>query len=173
MAFSFHHDLQARWRNLFTLFLAFSWLGGIFFGVWISCFAGGPLLSLMRNAFVCDVSIFGLLLTATLPFLLSALAVLISGPEWLLPVSFVCGFLYGHVCLTAIRAFGLAGWLIRPILCFSISTAAPLTYLFWLRIIHQEQRFSKLEALSFLSFAVLIGSLDYSLISPFLADLLF
>ena len=173
MAPVLHHNLQVQRRKGLTLFLAFFWLGGILFGLWISCYAGDPLLSMMRSAVVSSVSIVGLMLAAALPFLLSAFAVFISGPGWLLPVSFVDGFLYGFACLTVVRAYGSAGWLIRPILCFSICASAPLTYIYWLRRVHNAQKPSVMETFFFLSCAVLIASIDYSLISSFLAELIF
>lgn len=172
MAQSFLLDSKPRGRKVSRLFLAFFWVCGILFGVWICCLAGGPFLSAMRSALFRPVSIIGLLLTATLPFLLSALAVFISGSAWLLPLSFLSGFMHGAVSFAAYLSFGFAGWLLRPLLCFSAWATAPAAYWFWLRHISGSQRLSLGEACCFLSFAALIGSLDHSYISPFLAKLI-
>lgn len=172
MAQKFHPDLQVWWRKGCTLFLAFFWLTGILFGAWISVAAGEPLLSLMRGAFSSSVSIVGLLLVTTLPFLLSALAVFLSGPGWLLPLSFGNGFLYSYVCLTVLRCFGSAGWLVRLLLCFGICMMTPVLYFFWLRHISGERKNIFGEVFFLFSLAVLIASIDYSLVSPFLANLI-
>lgn len=173
MASGFQLDLQAKRRKGYTLFLAFFWFAGIVLGIWISVLAGTPLLSLMRSNFGSAVSIVGLLLAACFPFLISVFTVLISGPGWLLPVGFANGFLHGYICLAVIRSFGSAGWLLRLLLCFSIVSSAPVLYLFWLRLISRGKDGFFSETLFFFALTVLIGSIDYSLVSPFLADLIF
>ena len=172
MACGFGQDLQTRRRKAYTLFLAFFWFAGIFSGILISRHADSTVLSLMRSAVDSAVSIVGLLSAACLPFLLSALAVSLSGPGWLLPVGFVNGFLYSYVSMTVFRSFGFSGWLLRPLLCFSMVSVAPALYCFWLRLISAGRESFFSETAFFLSLALLIGSVDYSLISPFLARLI-
>lgn len=173
MAPALRRNLQVWRRKHRRLFLAFFWTCGILFGIWISFLAGSSSFSLMRGAPGATVSINALLLTATLPFLLSALAVFLSGPEWLLPVSLVCGFLYGYIGLLVFRTFGSAGWLIRPMLCFSICASAPLLFLYWQCLFASNRKMFLFETFFFLSCAVLIASFDYSHVSPFLASLIF
>lgn len=170
---SIHIDLQALWRKASSFVLAIFWICGILFGVWICYLAGDSLIALMRRAVFCSVSIVGLLTVASFPFLLSALAVSISGPGLLLPVCFAGGFLYGYCSFAVFRSFYAVGWLIRPLLCFGIFTMAPVTYLYWLRHISGERKPCRMEIFFFLCIAVLVGTIDYSLISPFLAELLF
>lgn len=172
MALLFHPDLQVWRRKGSRFFLAFFWLTGILSGAWISVSAGAPLLSLMRSALNGSVSVVGLLLVTTLPFLLSALAVFLSGPGWLFPLSFGYGFVYAYVSLAVLRSFGSAGWLIRFLLCFSVSAVTPILYFFWLRHVAGDGNNTVSEVFFFLSLAVLIGSIDYSLVSPFLAGLI-
>lgn len=172
MAFSDFSVSQIRWRKGSWRFLAFFWICGVVSGVWIYAGAGSSVSSLMRSIPYGAVSIVRSLSVAIVPFLLSAIAVFLSCPLLLLPISFCDGFLYGFISLAALCCFGSAGWLVRLLLCFTIITVAPLNFWFRLRHISGERAASKTEILFFLSLCILVGSIDYSCISPLLAMLL-
>lgn len=170
MARLFHRNLPVRRRKYSFLILALCYLSGLLFGALASRFAGNRLDLLMRGALSGAVSIVGLLCITVVPFLFSAFAVYLSHPALLFLVSFAEAFLFCFVSLGVMRCAGSAGWLIRWLLCFSGSVFAPVLYLYWLR--HLTEPFSGLEAAGMLSLCLLIGSVDYRLISPFLAELI-
>ena len=126
----------------------------------------------MRGAVGRPVSIVGLLCVTIFPFLFSAFAVYISEPWLLLPVSFGDAFVLSFVSLGVMQCYGSAGWLVRWLLTFSASLAAPLLYLYWLRHLTGRRRFSSLEAACVLCLYALIGSVDFRLISPLLVRLI-
>ena len=170
MARLFHLSFPEWWRKYRSVLLALCYLAGLFFGVFVFRSADERLELLMRGAFSGTVSIVGLLCVTILPFLFSAFAVFLSRPVLLFLVSFVQAFAFSFVSLGILRCSGSAGWLTRWLLCFSGSVFAPVLYLYWQR--HLTRPFSGLEAAGMLSVCLLIGSIDYCLISPFLARLI-
>ena len=86
--------LPAATRRRAQALLAFSFLSGHFLGVWCSGNASDFFLPAMRTAVSGRVSIIGLLSCALLPFLISALAVYLEQPVFLLPIAFVKAFLF-------------------------------------------------------------------------------
>lgn len=173
MAQLFHRNPPLWWRKYSFLFLAFCWTAGLLSGAAVYLSAEKSLDSLMRGALGRPVSIVSLLCVTILPFLLSAFAVYISKPWLLLPVSFGDAFVLCFVSLGVMQCGGSAGWLVRWLLMFSASLAAPLLYLYWLRHVTGRRRFSSLEAACVLCLYALIGSIDYRLISPMLVRLIY
>ncbi|MGM9548844.1 MAG: hypothetical protein ACI3V5_03265 [Faecousia sp.] len=172
MAQFFHRNLPVWWRKCCFLILAFCWIAGLLSGAYVFRSAGSSLDSLMRGALFRPVSIAGLLCVTIFPFLFSAFAVYISEPRLLLLVCFGEAFVFSFVSLGLTQCGGSAGWLIRWLLSFSTSLTAPLLYLYWLRHLTGRKRFCSLEAAGMLCMCALIGSVDFRLISPFLAGLI-
>lgn len=69
-------------------------------------------------------------------------------------------------------AYGSAGWLVRWLLMFSDILTLPLLCLFWLRAFSHERSQSLCFAAAVGVIAVFIGSLDYTVVSPFAAMLI-
>lgn len=172
MARFFCSGLPHWWRKGCRFFLAFSWLAGLACGILVYLSAGNFLLSLMRSTLYVPVSIVGLLCVTTFPFLLSAFAVFLSKPVLLLPICFGKAFLFAFASIGILQAFGSAGWLLRWLLLFSDCASIPLLYWFWLRYLPGYRSLSGWEAASMLSLWLLIGSVNYSVISPLLARLI-
>ena len=152
--------------------LAFFWIVGLLTGI-LAVYLSGPSLSLlMRRTLDCSVSIARLLSAAFLPFILSALAVFLLARSLIFPIAFAKGFCVGYVSLGIVYTFGLSGLLFCYLLCFTDLLVLPLLWLFWLQCLNE----SKISVFGvFLTISVLvflIGSIDYRLISPFLADLI-
>lgn len=172
MARFLHHDIYCPSRKFVRHFLAVCWTAGLGCGIW-SCFlADDSISSLMRSCLNGSVSIVGLLTVTLLPFLLSAFAVLLSGPWLLFGIAFGKGFVFAFVSMASLAGFGCAGWLLRFFLCFSDCLSLPLLYWFWLRCFRSSG--TGFGTCIFLTGALLflIGSIDYCLIVPFLADLI-
>lgn len=118
------------------------------------------------------VSIVSLLSVTVLPFLLSASAVFSSCRWLLLPIAFFRAFLLSYVGMGIYGCFGSAGWLFRLLLCFSELFSTPLLYWFWLRCCDPDRgRIAPQGALTG-ALCLLIGSVDYCLISPQLRSLI-
>lgn len=160
------------WRKGCRFFLACFWLSGALCGILASLSAGRTLVSLMRGTLFVPVSIVGMLCATALPFLLSAFAVFLSRPVLLLTICFGKAFLFAFVSMGIFQAFGSAGWLLRWFLLFSDYASVPLLYWFWLRHISGERPLDGWETALLCSLALLIGSVNFSVISPFLAGLI-
>ncbi len=168
----FHSPMQRSSRRDTPFFLAFAWILGIVFGVGASYCASHSLSSLMRMTANSPVSIFGLLSAMLLPLLCSAFAVYISCPWLLIPTAFLKAFLYTYFSFGILASYGSAGWLIRLLLIFSDTLMLPVLWLFWLRGIQWGRVDFLYRLIPAVSVVFLIGSIDYSIISPFLAQII-
>lgn len=172
MARFFFHNLPRRERNCSQFILAFSWLSGLLCGAFALLSADNRIISLMRSVALAPVSIVGLLCAILFPFLFSASAVYFSKPGWLFPISFGKAFLFAYVSTGIVQAFGSAGWLIRFLLLFGNCASIPVLYWFWLRHLPGCRRSLGWEDILAISITMLIGSVHYRIIVPFLALLI-
>ncbi len=161
------HSFSRVTRSVSNIFLAFSFLLGLLSSIGFSMNAGADFDSLMCRAASSSVSIVGLLAVSLFPFLLSAFAVLISLPELLLPICYGKAFCYGLVSMGVLRYFGSAGPLARMLLMFSNLAAIGLLYFFWQRYVSGENKPDLWELFTYFSLFLLIGSVDYCIVSPF------
>lgn len=169
MAHMFH---GGSGRSKYSVALALFWICGILCGASLFLMAGSSNASLMRGLVSGSVSIVGLLGVTVLPFLISAYAVSISEPKLLFPVCFGKAFCFSYVSAGILWSFGSAGWLIRWLLMFSEFLTLPVLYGYWQRHISGKHPFSGMETGCILALLILIGSVDYRCISPFLAMLI-
>lgn len=172
MDFIFHSRLPRLFRKDSVAFLAFPWITGLIAGAITSIFAGDSFLPLMRGALYSPVSIVSLLSAMLLPLLFSAFAVYISCQWLLIPVVVAKGFLYAFFCAGILFSFGSAGWLLRLLLIFSDTLMLPVFWMFWLRSLKSGKSGILMRVVPAVSAALLIGSIDHTLISPFLAEIL-
>ena len=166
------HESPKSSRKGSTVFLALSFSAGLTGGILTFIAAGQSIFPLMRSTLSGSVSIVSLLCVTALPFLFSAVAVFLSGPQLLFPIAFGKAFFFSFFSLGTMAAFGSAGWMIRCLLMFSDLMGLPLLYYYWQRHIPGGHAFSSMEAFAFFSLFFLIGSIDFCLISPFLAGLI-
>lgn len=166
-----HHDFTDFWRRCSRLCLALIWIFGLIAGCILFFSAEPEFSSLMPMAVGGRVSIVGLLSVILLPFLFSAFAVFISQSWLLLPLAFCKAVCFSYVSLGVMEAYGSAGWLMRLLLMFSDIAVLPLLYGYWQRYISGDRQFGIWPGLLFLVGGLCIGSMDYCLISPFLAGL--
>lgn len=165
-------SLLRFWRRECRLFLAFFWTAGWGFGSWFGSTAEEFVVALMRRACEGNVSIVSLLFVTLLPFLISTFVVLHNAVYLLLPLAFCKAFLISNICCAVAACFGSAGWLVGILLLFSEFCAAPVLYGFWRRHISGRQSLSVEEILGFCVWIFLIGSINFRIISPFLASLI-
>lgn len=150
--------------------LAFLWLAGLGAGFLFSRCASDTLLSLMRQAPMCPVSIVWRLVYNALPFLIAAFAVSISGNKLLFALCWIKIFLFSSFAFSSVAAFGSAAWLVRLLLQFSDLCLLPVLYWFASRLLGQGRLARDLGIC--LALASLIGAVDQSCIAPFLMAIL-
>lgn len=160
------------WRRACIVLLALFWCVGLFFGIYTACSFNDAFVPLMRAAVQCRVSIVGLLLILFLPFLFAAFAVYFSQPWLLLVIGFVKAFSFGFCCFAAQSCFGSAGWLVRLLLLFSDSCMLPVLCWFCVRHISGDLMAIRKDLILALALAIVVGSIDYYWVSPFLAALI-
>ena len=158
-----------RHRN--AILLALVWVSALILGTVFAVHAGNNYFLLMRGAPDCSVSIAGLLATVLLPYLFAAFAVYISKPKLLYLVCFAKVFAFAMCGYGICVAYGSAGWLVRWLLQFSDICTVPV--LCWFSIRHLQGRSCtfRTDCLIYGGMVMLVGYLDYSLISPFLVIL--
>ena len=159
-------------RRVYAVFLAFALLLGVILGSLCSGFAEPVLFLLMRTAAESRVSIVCLLPVMLLPIFLSAFAVSSSKTVLMLLICFSKAFLFSFVSLGISQTYGSAGWLIRSMLLFSDCLTTPMLYWFWLRHLPENRPYVGWETFGMSALGILIGSVDYRIISPFLASLI-
>ena len=151
--------------------LACLWILGLLLGIYTAVQSGDSFSLMMRGRDL-TVSIFGLLLTVVLPFLLSAIAVYLSHPFLLLGIVFGKAFLFGYCCCGLLTVYGDAFWLIQPLLMFSDLLSLPFLMRFWLRSFRQPEQLRIRSCLLLLVIPVAIAVVDICIVSPFVTVLL-
>lgn len=159
-------------RRSSILLLACVWMTGLILGVFFSARSSDSYFLLMRTAASSRVSIAGLIASAYLPFLFSAFAVLIGKPWLLYPLSLIKALASGFGFSGAALAFGSAGWLAQPLLFFTDVCLLPVLCWFMIRHIGGAENSLKRDFFLCTAAAVLVGCLDYCVVSPFLAMLI-
>lgn len=158
-----------KWRRIF---LALCYCAGLLMGSIVAAQAQESIASWMRTAEFQRVSIVSLLSVTCLPFLISALAVMISQTWLLFPICFLKAFCFGF-CATGVSCvFGSAGWLVCGLLLFTDLCSMPLLIFWWLRYLDGLRRLRFSDTALTASLLFLIGSLDHCVISPFLAGII-
>lgn len=152
--------------------LACAWFLGLVTGILFSISASDSLFPTMRAAVSGCVSISGLLSAMLLPLLFSAFAVYISQPLLLIPIAFLKALIFSFLGMSIMAAYGSAGWLVRFLLMFSDCMMLPFLWWYWLQAISCPRRAAVRNTALVFVIAVMIGSFDYCVISPFLAKVI-
>lgn len=127
----------------------------------------------MMYPFVFDrVSIVGMIASLVLPIILSYILINRCNIYFALPVLFLKAFLYMCCYYSISVAFGSAGWLVRALVLFSDSVSVViLLFFFYMYVAGDTGVFHRLFRIAILALLV-IGCLDYYVISPFILMLL-
>lgn len=146
------------------------WLLGLLLGTLLAVGADASMISLMRRAANCRVSIV-LLLTAVLPFLISAYAVSIYRYSILSVLGLLKAFAYSFCGILSVRAFGSAGWLVQPMLQFTDSITTIFLCFFGIRCCVDQTGFKR-DLIICILVSVAAVIIDYALVSPYLLSLM-
>ncbi len=156
-------------RSVITLVL--SWCGGLLAGTLFAAGADESLLSLMRRALSCRVSIVLLFLAAVLPFLITAYAVCINKYLILYAACFLKGLVFSYCAFLIFRAMGDSGWLLQPMFQFTDSVMCTVFCWFSLRCCTIGERLLKRDLMVCIFISALVVIIDFLLVSPFLGTL--
>lgn len=156
----------------YVLFLAFSWISGIAFGLAFALYTQPYTASWMRMAVFGRVSIVGLACILLGPLYLSAAAVFFHRPGWIYVIATVKGISFGFGIYVFTAVCGSAGWLMRLLVAFSDSAMLVPLFLFWIRHLEGSHRYLKHDLIFCTASALLIGAADYFIISPYTAAIL-
>ena len=164
-------ELSFRRRSTYSWLLAFFWIAGLITGIFLALRIDASVISFIYAAVHRPASIVSLLLTTSLPFLFSAIAVFISKPGLLPVFAFSKTAAFSLVSLMTLRTFGTAGWMIRCMVMFADICTLPFFYSFCQRHICGSSHLSIFDG-SYLIASILICSLDFYCISPFFTEVL-
>lgn len=142
--------------------------------IWIVGFSSGIAIASRSSAYLLKltfsferVSFVGLVFASILPLIISALAVKLSAPLFLLIVAFTKALLFGFAVFVLHNFYGNAFWLSRWLYMFSDSLMTVFLLWFWLRsITGKSSHFDKDLIICLISAAVLV-LVDYFIVSPF------
>lgn len=158
-------------RKYRRIVLAFFWIFGLFGGFFYFLSAAPSTASVMSGYFRIPVSIVRLLVWNLLPCVFSAAAVLLSAPWLLILICFGKAFLFAYVSLCFACTFGSAGWLIWLLVMLPDLLTLPLLYFYWLRHFSCAGSAGSFSGVILFCGSIFLCSLDYRVISPFLASL--
>lgn len=152
--------------------LAFSWVCGLSFGLFLASRMHGNFSSLMRTALTNRVSIVGLLIILLFPFISSAVAVWFSRTGYLYLLVAGKGICFSFCVYLIMVEFPSSGWLFCRLLLFSELCILPPLFYLWIKSIEGGKQTIRHSAGFCLLIAVVAGVLDYFLISPFTVTLM-
>lgn len=158
-------------RRMYPAVLVFVSVLGLLFGIWSGMLSGSSFVSLMRSCDFSAVSIVSLIVIS-LPFLISALAVVCSCRYFLFAVVFGKAFSFGFSGMCCFSAFQSAGWLVFFLLFFMDICLFPVLYWFVFRHIAEGHRSLKKDLLICTGAVCIVGGLNLHIISPLLAELI-
>lgn len=148
-----------------TMALTIVWVSGILIGAMLanktSAQLSGYTLFPERTTFL------GLLISAILPLVISAIVIKIRAPILILPIAFIKSFSYSYTGFLLYSFYGDAGWLAEWLCLFSDPIVIVSCLWFWLKNISAKSIFVNKDLLicSFISFGALC--IDYFIVSPF------
>ena len=153
--------------QLHKIFIILSWLLGLCLGYYFGVKTPLSVISLMRMSVSQRVSIVWLFFVLLIPLFLSFLALRFSLPQLFIPLAFFKAYSLSYCIFCVTYFFGSAGWLVRLLCFFSDSCCVVILILFWLS--HTVWRKRKcLYNLGLCAAAtILIGCIDYFIVSPF------
>ena len=158
-------------RNSAIALLLLIWFFGLLLGSYLAAVSGESFFLLMRTAASSRVSIVGLIASSFLPFLFSAFAVYTNKYKLLYICCFSKALMFAWCAFASAAAYQSAGWLVRCFLQFSDILLIPVFCWFSIRQVSGVSTLKRDLSLCTALF-VLVGSLDYCVVSPFLVMLI-
>lgn len=154
-----------------TFLLAFIWCAGIFLGCCVSWCSRSTVAIVFRSAVCSQSSFFGGLTTAVLPFLLTG-AGMMYGRWTIFLIAFLKSFSFGFCGYSIGLSFGAGCWLLWPLFLFIDVAVVPVCFYYWCICLDPGFEHRHKYLMCCLGYGVLIGSIDYFIISPFLSSVI-
>lgn len=153
------------------LFLAVSWILALIFGLFFISHTNPFFSSLMCRIVYEPVSVVGLVCVLFVPLSISAVAVCCRNAVLIFLICDIRGFVLGCCLYSILHIFNSGGLFIAGLLMFSTVLFQIVLLWLWLRSLTGTICLKK-DLIVCSAIAVLIGSLDYFCISPFLQVLI-
>ena len=163
--YTYKQFLSKHSRVLIISMLAFIWVIGILTGFSVASRSSSHLLKLTLS--LERVSFVGLVIAAILPLIISAIAVKLSAPLFILIVAFIKAFLFGFASFGLFSYYGDAIWLSKWLYMFSDSLMIVLLCWFWVRNIAGKTEHLNKDLATCLIAASLLICFDYFIVSPY------
>lgn len=148
------------------------WALGLVCGLYFVSASDIFLFELFHDASSSHPSFVGILVVTFLPIIISAIAAYFAVPLLIYALCFLKAFCFGFGLCGIVSVFGYSGWLIRLLLLFSDSGMAVLLFCLWCRILSHNFNAVHRDFLIITAGAAVIGTVDYFLVSPYLAMLM-
>lgn len=155
-----------------VILLSCLWILGLVCGLYFVSSADSLLFEPFYVASFNRTSIFGILVVTLLPIAVSAIAAYFSVPVLIYALCIFKAFCFSTVLCGVVLVFGYSGWLIRFLLVFSESFMVGLLFWLWYNILSSERNTVHRDLLISTAIAAAIGTVDYFLVSPYLAVLM-
>lgn len=165
--------LDVRRQCIFrTSLLALCWVSSILLGIALSVVLADYAIVLIQSLVLKRVSIIGLLLVLFLPISMRLIAKPLSA-HWIIYVATALrGISFGFCLFLLLISYSDSAWLLVFFLMFSgIGIQIPV-FLISIRCLCGSFTYWRRNAFFCLSFAILLGVIDYCVISPFLITLM-
>lgn len=168
----FHTKVPTTNCNPPWLRLACPFFTGLVLGAFFSVLSGVRSFLWLPDAIVSCSFLAGHILAIGFPFILSGFAVYVGFDYLLIPLAFSKAFLFSFLFVGIFNAFGAAGWLMVCFLMFPDALLLPVLWWFWIdtALLHRGLNAGNL-CISTL-FIMIVGSLDYFVITPFVINLI-
>ena len=147
------------------------WIAGLILGACTAAVASNSYFLLMRIAPGSNVTIVGLAVSTSLPFLLSAYAVYTDRTLILYPACFLKAFTFALTGCSIYAAYGSAGWLVQALFQFSDICTLPILCWFVIRHSTSKQCGFQQDLVICLVAEFVVFCLDLWYVSPFLASI--
>ena len=159
-------------RNSLMMWFSCFWIIGLGVGSYSAICTSTIHNSLTQWLCYSHLSVVGLIVCLTLPFLLSAILFRMSLPGAVIPVIFLKAFSFSYCASSLVYPLHYSGWLLRLLFLFSDSMVTVPFLLFVMRNISSDRRSRHISLLQCLIWILIIGCIDSCLISPFGISLL-
>ena len=159
-----HSSFYTFKRKLSTIFLAFSFFLGFFFGILSFIQSGESFSSLMLGSIFSAVSIVDFLTCALLPFLLSSIVVSLRLTGLLHWICFLEAFLYAYVSMFVFSIFPVPDLFYRWIFLFGDAFSLPLLFFYCIRKLTKGTSYTSRWTFLLWSTVIFIHAVEYCFI---------
>ena len=157
--------------NFRVCVLAFLWLGALISGVCITTYRS-LFSTLMRMCAATHVSIVGLVVTLFLPYVIAVLSIHYDRPAVIYCLSTIKAYCSGVSLALIYTGFGTGCWIALPLILFSMLAGNVYLLYLCIRYIGSDKQLTLRNAVFSFIGILIIGIIDYLIISPFLVEVM-